>query len=89
MVVLLWLIYYLTTNTDIVFDVSVIPHLVNVIVKFLTDLGTKKVILANCLRDEATDILFVNYLKQHNVIVEKQTHNVDDLPLHLYIIQEQ
>ena len=75
-------------GADIVFDVSVIPHLVNVIVKFLTDLGTKKVILANCLRNEATDIFFVNSLKQHNVSVEKQTHNVDDdLPLHLYIIQ--
>lgn len=76
-------------GADIVFDVSVIPHLVNVIVKFLTSLGTKKVILANCLRNEATDIFFVNSLKQHNVMVEKQTHNVDDLPLHLYIIQKQ
>ena len=75
-------------GADIVFDVSVIPYLLNVIVKFLRNLGTQKVILANCLRNEKTDEFFANELTNRNLTVKKETHMVDDnLPLNLYVIE--
>ena len=75
-------------GADIVFDVSVIPHLVHVIVRFLKDLGTEKVILANCIRNEETDKFFMNKLANQNLDVKIEKHFVDEhLPLYLYIIQ--
>ena len=75
-------------GADIVFDVSVIPHLIHVIVRFLKDLGTEKVILANCIRNEETDTFFMNELSKQNLDVVIEKHFVDEqLPLYLYIIQ--
>ena len=75
-------------GADIVFDVSVIPHLVQVIVRFLKNLGTEKVILANCIRNEETDKFFMNELSNQNLEVKIEKHIVDEyLPLYLYIIQ--
>ena len=76
-------------GADIVFDVSVIPHLIHVIIRFLKDLGTEKVILANCIRNEETDTFFMNELSKQNVDIIIEKHFVDEqLPLYLYIIQK-
>jgi len=76
-------------GADIVFDKSVIPHLVNVIVKCLTDLGTEKVILANCVRNEDTDRIFVRNLETSNLFFEKKNFRVDEvLTLNLYVIRK-
>ena len=78
----------LVIGADIVFDTSVIPHLVNVISRCLSDLGTEKVIMANCVRNEATDDYFMKYLEQSNILFTKETHTLDcGTPLNLYIIR--
>ena len=76
-------------GADIVYDTSVIPHLVNVLVKFLKHLGTEKVILANCVRNEDTDDLFMKTLEQSNISFTKENYTVEDgSPLNLYIMQK-
>ena len=78
----------LVIGADIVFDTSVIPHLVNVISRCLSDLGTEKVIMANCVRNETTDAYFMKYLEQSNILFTKETHTLDcGTPLNLYIIR--
>ena len=78
----------LVIGADIVFDTSVIPHLVNVISRCLSDFGTEKVIMANCVRNEATDAYFMKYLEQSNILFTKETHTLDcGTPLNLYIIR--
>ena len=75
-------------GADIVFDKSVIPYLVNVIVKCLTDLGTEKVILANCVRNEDTDRIFMQNLENKNLSFEKQNYSLDEaFTLNLYVIR--
>ena len=78
----------LVIGADIVFDTSIIPHLVNVISRCLSDLGTEKVIMANCVRNETTDAYFMKYLEQSNILFTKETHTLDcGTPLNLYIIR--
>ena len=75
-------------GADIVFDTSLIPHLVNVLVTFLTQLGAKKVILANCIRNITTDDMFTKRLKDKNIYFVKENYIAEDSsPVNLYIIE--
>ena len=75
-------------GADIIYDPSVIPYLVNVLVKFLRELRTEKIILANCVRNEATDQLFIKYLEESNLFFRREIFSIEDgSQLNLYTIQ--
>ena len=78
----------LVIGADIVFDISVIPYLVGVIKIFLSDLSAKKVILANCVRNVATNDNFMKCLENSGLSFKIESHTAEDgSPLNLYLIQ--
>lgn len=78
----------LVIGADIVFDGSVIPHLVKCLVKL-----DRPAVLASCVRDEATDNLFRQQLIEAGLKFDYQTlenpHDTElNVPLHLYLVDD-
>ena len=79
----------LVIGADIVFDTTVIPYLVKTISNFVR--SGANALLANCIRDEATDDAFAKELDKAGLKYDRSVHeNVHDtelkVPLHLYTI---